>query len=569
MSLSPRNLAPSVNDRGVVVAVSAQGQLLWQVPVNAGMFPPAGAADLTGDGVPEIVVETDNGLAADRFRVIAFRGDGSRLWSTGLGRTLTSAPAFGDLDGDGRNEVVVLLRPSGGLGATLVVLNGLTGAVRMTKDLGGTVFATGGPLLVDLDGDDDGRVELLINTGVWGSQGRLLALEPELPDLVVEGLTLPAPPHVVGEPALLRATVRNVGTRTATDAFVRFTENGGSVPGGDQTLTLAPGEAREVTTSWTPGPTGTRTLAAVADPAKALPEDVERNNQAQAPALVTARPVCDFGLAPTAPLETDTLQLTDLTTDADDGQAAAFVWTFGDGSPASTARNPQHRFADGATYTVSLTATDPHGASCSLARDVAVAHAAPVAAFTLRVASPRTLQFTDASAHANPADAPPAGWAYAWDFGDGSPGSAERSPLHEFPAEALFQVTLTVTDNDGLQDTLVLAVNTANKVPIADFAFAPARPIAGFPVSFEDRSADEDGQVVAFAWDFADGASSAEQHPTHDFAAGGDYPVRLTVTDDQGAQAIRTQVIHVCETHLALFPDLLAVDAEACTVVSL
>ena len=58
--------------------------------------------------------------------------------------------------------------------------------------------------------------------------------------------------------------------------------------------------------------------------------------------------------------------------------------------------------------------------------------------------------------------------------------------------------------------------------------------LGGATVPFEDRSVDPDGQLVAWSWDFGDGATSTEQHPTHTYAAPGSYEVSLTVTHDAG-----------------------------------
>lgn len=65
--------------------------------------------------------------------------------------------------------------------------------------------------------------------------------------------------------------------------------------------------------------------------------------------------------------------------------------------------------------------------------------------------------------------------------------------------------------------------------PSADFTHA----VDGLDVVFTDASSD-DGTIVAWAWDFGDGATSAEQHPSHAYAAPGTYSVTLTVTDDLG-----------------------------------
>jgi PKD repeat protein len=71
---------------------------------------------------------------------------------------------------------------------------------------------------------------------------------------------------------------------------------------------------------------------------------------------------------------------------------------------------------------------------------------------------------------------------------------------------------------------------------------ANAPPIAGFSVScqqlpcaFTDTSTDPDGSIVAWRWAFGDGDSSSQQNPSHTYADGGTYTVRLIVTDDEAA----------------------------------
>lgn len=58
-------------------------------------------------------------------------------------------------------------------------------------------------------------------------------------------------------------------------------------------------------------------------------------------------------------------------------------------------------------------------------------------------------------------------------------------------------------------------------------------------------SSDTDGTVAAYAWDFGDGATATGITPSHDYAAAGTYTVSLTVTDDDGANAVVTHPITV------------------------
>jgi photosystem II stability/assembly factor-like uncharacterized protein len=72
-----------------------------------------------------------------------------------------------------------------------------------------------------------------------------------------------------------------------------------------------------------------------------------------------------------------------------------------------------------------------------------------------------------------------------------------------------------------------------NQPPIASYDYLTT----GLSVALTDTSVDPDGTLVSWAWDFGDGATSGEQHPTHVFGAAGTYHVWLTVTDDDGATA--------------------------------
>jgi PKD repeat protein len=284
---------------------------------------------------------------------------------------------------------------------------------------------------------------------------------------------------------------------------------------------------------------------------------------AQRSLRVLARPAAAFAAQPAAPAETDSVSFTDRSEDPD-GRVVAWRWDFGDGASSASAR-PSHRFADGGAYAVTLTATDDDGLQAATAGGVDVSHVPPRADWTF-TRDGRTARFADASTHPNPADAPPSGWQYAWDFGDGA-GSAEQNPQHAYAADDAFQVTLEVTDDDGQRASLQRTVDLRNQPPEAGFDVAPSVPVAGGPTYFTDASRDPDGDVVAWEWDFGDGGGSAQQDPQHTYAAGGDYTVTLRAEDDRGAVDEASRALHVCETRVDVAPP--HVHAEACTHASL
>jgi len=76
--------------------------------------------------------------------------------------------------------------------------------------------------------------------------------------------------------------------------------------------------------------------------------------------------------------------------------------------------------------------------------------------------------------------------------------------------------------------------NGNNQDPVAAFT-APSCTV-GVPCQFTDASSDPDGadDIVAWEWDFGDGAVTHTQNPTRSYTAAGDKTVELTVTDASG-----------------------------------
>lgn len=159
---------------------------------------------------------------------------------------------------------------------------------------------------------------------------------------------------------------------------------------------------------------------------------------------------------------------------------------------------------------------------------VVVTGLAPQAGFDYRQMTGTSIEFHDESFD-------PDGHivAWDWDFGDGSAGSSEDFPTHTYAEAGVYEVTLTVTDNSGATASVTKSVQViAPGTPWADFGWYQ---FEGTTVEFYDLSWDEDGNVVAWDWDFGDGsAGSTEQDPVHEFPAPGDYDVTLSVEDDDG-----------------------------------
>jgi PKD repeat protein len=138
-----------------------------------------------------------------------------------------------------------------------------------------------------------------------------------------------------------------------------------------------------------------------------------------------------------------------------EGSAAitGHLWSFGDGSE-STETSGVHTFAAGGTYAVRLTVRDANGLSDSetLAVSVRPPNVPPSASFAFECID-LMCRFTDTSVDS---DGSVARWV--WSFGTvGS--SSEPSPTFTFAVPDSYQVSLTVTDNDGATSTMNAAVD--------------------------------------------------------------------------------------------------------------
>ena len=155
---------------------------------------------------------------------------------------------------------------------------------------------------------------------------------------------------------------------------------------------------------------------------------------------------------------------------------------------------------------------------------------APGAVFTSAVSD--LAVSVDGSGSSDP-DGSVASWV--WDFGDGSSGSGKTAD-HTFADAGTYTVTLTVTDDAGatgsVSHDVTVTAPPANQAPTAAFTSA----VSDLAVSVDGSgSADPDGSVASYAWDFGDGSSGTGRSADHTFADAGTYTVTLTVTDDAGA----------------------------------
>ena len=233
-----------------------------------------------------------------------------------------------------------------------------------------------------------------------------------------------------------------------------------------------------------------------------------------------------------------------------DGSIASYAWDLGNGQ-TGTGAAIQAIYTEAGSYTVTLVVTDDRGATATqtlvieVSEDSNIAPGADFVADPVVGTAPLTVSF-DGSASAD-VDGTIA--SYAWNFGNGQNGTGPIpvSPTYTLPGT--YVATLTVTDNKGATGTAsqTITVNRPPNVsPSATVAATPTTASAPALVQLSSAgSVDPDGAISGYAWNFGNGSTSASPNPSAIYNTPGVYTVSLTVTDNDGATAVRSTTITI------------------------
>jgi len=236
-------------------------------------------------------------------------------------------------------------------------------------------------------------------------------------------------------------------------------------------------------------------------------------------------------------------------TDNSTGNVTAWDWDFGEGTWFNTTnpveRNATHTYTSAGNYTIILNASNAYGFSVKTEVSYITVLAPPAADFTANVTegnAPLAIQFTDTST-GNVT-------AWDWDFGDGET-STDQYPVHTYATADNYTVTLNASNTYGFSVKTETNYITVLAPPVAAFTTNVTEGNMPLSVQFTDNST---GNVTAWDWDFGDGNTSADQHPTHTYASAGNYTVILNASNAYGfAIKTETKYITVLESPAAAF----------------
>ena len=251
----------------------------------------------------------------------------------------------------------------------------------------------------------------------------------------------------------------------------------------------------------------------------------------------------------TAVCAEDITQLNDASTVDAPSTITDWEWDINDdGTIEYTDQNPSHDFQSGGAYDVTLTVTSDNGCDDTFTGQVVV-HPEPEADFDWNDECLNdAIDFADGSVVATGTIT-----NWNWDFGDGNTDT-NQNPTHTYNASGFYDVTLTITTDNGCTDNITESVQVFT-LPDIDFSFM--ENCDGEPVEFTDLSADVDGDMIGWNWDFGDGNTSTDQHPTHTFPDDNTYTVTLQGTTSNGCVAELAQDIIVYPIPVADFSSIL------------
>ncbi|MHA1791270.1 MAG: DUF2341 domain-containing protein [Promethearchaeota archaeon] len=214
---------------------------------------------------------------------------------------------------------------------------------------------------------------------------------------------------------------------------------------------------------------------------------------------------------------------------------SSFQWDFGDGSPNATVQDPIHQYINSGIYTVTLTVTDNNGKSDTWQRPsfIQVVDLLPESNFTANASSIKIGEWVQFIFTGIEGDHPT---TFQWYFGDGTPMSGDRNPVHQYLTGGTFSVMLILIDGNGNSSSMLKTnyIEVIDEIPVANFTADNVVVQVNQAIQFSFTGFEGDAPAT-FQWNFGDGtANDTRRNPIHEYTSEGYYNVTLTVEDKNG-----------------------------------
>ena len=231
--------------------------------------------------------------------------------------------------------------------------------------------------------------------------------------------------------------------------------------------------------------------------------------------------------------QNDTVFYADSSTSVE-GMINYWEWDFGDGSPVDYNQHTAHKYPTHNLYSVRLTVATNLGCTNTVVRDQRSFPVPQPNYLQDGVCEEQRVTFTDNSTVSNMFGSTFA--SFRWNFGDGD-SAINPSVGHFYQDPGLYTLALTPYTNYGchftFEDEILIRPRPDAKILVVDDKVCARNEISYRDQTYFDYEFDAVG-VVAWNWQFGNGASSSLQDPKNVFAKGGDYSTLLTVETGYG-----------------------------------
>ncbi len=130
--------------------ISTDDNQLWNYTTGDAIYSSAALGDINGNGKIEVIIGSNDG------KVYAFHGEnGTIFWNYTTGGLIRCSPTIGDIDGNGKVEVII-----GSGDKNLYALHGENGTIFWNYTTGEEIRSC--PTFGDLDGN--GKVEVIVGS---------------------------------------------------------------------------------------------------------------------------------------------------------------------------------------------------------------------------------------------------------------------------------------------------------------------------------------------------------------------------------------------------------------------
>ena len=220
-----------------------------------------------------------------------------------------------------------------------------------------------------------------------------------------------------------------------------------------------------------------------------------------------------------------------------------YDWDFGDGTPHSNFKNPNHIYSTIGIFNVILSITDTSGCENAHARPIEI-HPLPTPLFSYNTAcAGGVTNFIDESFTVNGE----AIQTWHWHFNDPtSAGDTSNlpNPTWSYASSGTYTVVLTITSISGCAASISLPVQVY-RPPTANFNYTAA-PCNNGAVYFQDSSFAYQSTIAQWYWAFDPNHFSNLQNPVYVFFdTDSNYLVKLIVTDINGCTDTIIKIVYV------------------------